>query len=132
MQTFDYVADTYGNKAAMLNMTESKILNFWLNETSEKRNTLNMYFAKFMYEISTDNIRKNELQSIINELENVDNKDSEFVAYTTNGKGLTRKEYTEMILLASDEANKGINLIEHSEVEKRINEKIAKYESNLA
>ena len=136
MQTLNYIVDAQGNKKAMIfNLSdnlESKILNYWLNEPNEKRNTVNLYFAQFLYEMATDDIEKRELKHVINQLKPTENKDSEFVAYTTDGKGLTQKEYTEIILTASDDCSKGINTVSHTDAMERINSKIEMYENNMA
>jgi len=141
MKDIQYLTDAKGNKTGiLLNISdnlESKILDFWLKEPDEKRNIANLYFAKFLYEISTDKAEKKELNKIIAEIESIELnaskiKKTDIVVYTTEGKGLTKQEFTNIILKASDEAHAGINLIEHSEVVKRMNKKIMDYESNMA
>jgi hypothetical protein len=141
MNNIQYLTDTKGKKTGIvLNISdnlESKILDFWLKEPDEKRNLANLYFAKFLHEISTDIAEKKELDKIINEIESIAItskivKSSDFIAYTIKGKGLTKQEFSDIILKASDEAHAGINLIEHNEVVARINKKIKSYESNMA
>jgi len=74
MQPLSYITDTQGNRTALIlnisNYLESRILNLWLNQPDEKRNIVNLYFAKFLYETTTDSKEKKELESIINELKN--------------------------------------------------------------
>jgi len=144
MQAINYITDNQGNKTGLVfnfsDNFETKILNFWLNLTNEKRNLINLYIAKFMREIATDKKEKSDLNALVNDIEGITHRASntvnepsaEYVAYTTKGKGLTQKEYSDIILKASDDAHAGIGLVPHEEVVNWINSLIEENENNLA
>ncbi len=49
--------------------TVNKLLNIWLNQPTGKRNLASWYLACLLYEITTDENEKNELNEIIKEIE---------------------------------------------------------------
>ena len=81
----------------------------------------------------TNQDEKKELKRLITHISQAEDseEDRPYVAYTTDGKGLTEKEYTELIMQASDDVHNEIGLIEIDEVERRLDKKIASYESSL-
>jgi len=107
-----------------------QILDFWLNEPNDKRTLVNLYVAKFLCEVTTDKAKKKALNKIIIEIESTQTEtnktDSEFVVYTTDGKGLTEKECSDEILRICEETDNG-NTRTHKEVFERF-EKYAKNE----
>jgi hypothetical protein len=117
MQTINYITDKQGNKTGLLlnfsSDLETKIIDAWLNEPSEKRNMINLYLARFLYEITTDNTEKKELEIIINKLQNVGQEvqpvpiNPEIVAFSLNGKELTEDEYKKQVLDICEKTDQG-------------------------
>jgi len=132
MKDIQYLTDANGNKKGIFlnisNNLQSEILNAWLNEPSEKQNLANLYFAKFLCEITTDKAKKKELNKIIAEIEsieltaptvrNIKVASPDFVAYTIDGKGLTQKEYKDYVLGICQATDKG-NYKTQSEIFKK-------------
>ena len=58
-------------------------------------------------------------------------KNIEIVAYTIDGIGLTKEEYTNQIMQASNDAHAGIGLISHEEAMFQIDQKIKEYENKM-
>jgi len=145
MQTCNFSDTKNTNPVMLMNMTENiemKIHNILLKNPIEKRNLANLYIVKFLYELSNDIAERTELNEIIEEIEgieltastvrNIKETSSDFVAYTIDGKGLTKQEYIDCILKASDEAHKGIDLISHEEVFAKFDKRFKEYENRLA
>lgn len=114
-----------------------QILDFWLNEPNDKRTLVNLYVAKFLCEVTTDKAKKKALNKIIIEIESTQTEKNdtdtspEYVAYTTDGKGLTKQEYKDHVLEICDDIDNGKNLISHKKVFSKFEKKYKEYESNL-